>query len=544
MNALLYLTRKQIKNFFLDLLHHPGRLIAYLFIAVMIVLSLIESQTGEQKSSDQFADLRILNGIFLAWFLFLSVVSLLASLKSGTTMFKMSDVNFLFVSPIPPKRIQSYGLLKQTASTLLAFVFLLCYSGTLMDHFNVGFSAIVAFLVYSVVLMVVMQVLSLLVYSYSNGNPKRKNIVRAALYGYLSLMLLTALAVARANGSGLESLLAAISSPYLEYFPIVGWAQGAVFGVIHHNTAALIIYTVLLAVSFVLLLLLFRKSDSDYYEDVLQTTETQFEARQAQKENRPVTVTMRNDAKKKVRVGRTGFGGGWGASTFFFKHLCEARRQSRLIFINTFTFILIAVDLVLIYAVPNFVGSDADIPLTPNRLMMITFMVDLYALYLMNAAGDWSRELEKPYIYLVPANPFRKLLWASMTSVIKPIIDGAVLSFVSALAARANPLTALAFFLAYGSFGLLFLSGNILSQRTMGSMSNRGLAVVLFMVLLLVLMAPGIALSVVAYIFLQAGGGAAILLISALPMIGWNVLVALVVIYLCRNLLSNTEFNN
>lgn len=542
MNALVYLARKQVKNFFRDLLHHPGRLVSYLVMAGLLVFTLVEGQQGSRKPSAQFSDIRILHGIFLAWFLFLGVTSVLSSLKSGTTMFKMSDVNFLFVSPISPKRILNYGLLKQTAATVLSFVFLLFYSGMLMENFKVGTSGVVALLIFSVALLIVVQVLSLIVYNYSNGDPKRKNAIRAVMYGYLGLMLLTVLAVFQKNGGGVEGILTAIASPYLEYFPLVGWAQGAVFGMINGKTAVLAVYAALLAGTFVLMLLLFRRSDADYYEDVLQTTESQFELRQAVKEKRAVASTTHTGTRKKVRVGKTGIGSGWGANTFFYKHLCEARRQNRLIFFNTLTFIMLAVNLALVYFISS--SADSDGPMTPERLMLIVFAADLYVLFLLNAAGDWSRELAKPYIYLVPADPFRKLIWASMTSVLKPLADGAVLFFISAAAAHAGPLTALACFLAYGSFGLLFLSGNILSQRTMGSMSNRGLAMMLFMLLLLILMAPGIGFGVAVFLSLSGAGGAAALLISALPVVGWNILVSLVIIYLCRNLLSNTEYSN
>lgn len=543
MNALIYLTRKQIKNFFRDLLHHPGRLVAYLVMAALLVFTLVAGQKEPPKAAAQYSDIRILHGIFLGWFLFLGVATLLASLKSGTTMFKMSDVNFLFVSPISPKRILNYGLMKQTAAMLFGFIFLLFYSGMLMENFNVGPSGAVALIVYSVVLLIVIQLLSLLIYNYSNGDPKRKNTVRAVLYLYLGLMVVTALGVFQRQGGGTQAIYAAISSPYLEYFPIIGWTQGAVFGLINGNMQAAAVYAALLAASFVLLLALFRKSDADYYEDVLQSTETQFEARQAMKEKRTASSSTRSvNPGKKARVGKTGLGGGWGADTFLYKHLCEARRRSRLVFFNTTTAIVLIVDIVLTHIVSAARGSGSA-PV-PDHLMLTAFAVDLYILFLMNAAGDWSRELSKPYIYLVPADPFHKLIWASMTSVLKPLADGAVFFTVTAVVVHANPLTALACFLAYGSFGLLFLAGNILSQRTMGSMSNRGLMAMLFMLLLLLLMAPGIALSVLVYVLTVAKAANSLLFVASLPMIGWNIAASLVVIFCSRNLLSNTEVSN
>lgn len=540
MNALGFLVRKQIKNFFRDLVHHPGRLVVYIVMAALLVVTVFAGVEGSAEKGNTFSDIRILHGIFLAWLLFLGIVTLLASLKSGTTMFKMSDVNFLFVSPIDPKTIMTYGLAKQTAASLYGFIFMLFYSGTLMQNFHVNIGDLVGMIVYSVVMLIVIQLISLILYNYSNGDPARKNRIRAVIYAYLGLMLLTALYVFRKNGGGLEAGLAALASPYIEYFPIIGWTQGAAFGLVTGNMTKMLVYTVLLAASFFGLLILFRKSDTDYYEDVLQTTETQFQARQAMKDKRNPSMVR---SGKKIKVGKTGLGGGWGASTFFYKHLCEARRQNRLVFLSTSSIITLAVNLVMVAIIVSVRKSGGKAP-EPENLLMAAFGVDLYLLFLMNAMGDWARELQKPYIYLVPDDPFKKLLWASMTSVLKPVVDGAVFFFITAIAVQASAFSAIAAFLAYSSFGLLFLAGNILSQRTMGSMSNRGLMMMLFMLVLLLLMAPGIIGTVLVGINLQNSLGAAYYLVCSLPMVGWNILVSLVIIYLCRNLLANLEVSN
>jgi hypothetical protein len=111
MNALSYLIRKQTKNFFRNLVHHPSKLIIYLFAVAFFVMMIVTSQKTPQKSSG-YTDIRMLEGIFLGWLLLFSVPILFNSLKSGTTMFSMSDVDLLFVSPISPKNILFYGLVK------------------------------------------------------------------------------------------------------------------------------------------------------------------------------------------------------------------------------------------------------------------------------------------------------------------------------------------------------------------------------------------------------------------------------------------------
>lgn len=535
MSALVFLVRKQIKNFFRDLIRHPSKLIAYLFTAGIIIAMLVSTQMNPSKKAS-FADIRMLHGIFLAWLLLLSVPTLLISLKSGTTMFKMSDVNFLFVSPLSPKHILAYGLTKQMAATLFGFIFMLCYSGMLMENFQISAFGVVMLLVGSAVVLFLVQLISLLVYSFSNGNPKRQSAVRAVLYLFLGGMVLTALYLFQKNGGGVNAIYTAVSSPYLEYFPVIGWAKGAVFALIGGNLRTALIYAVLLLAAFILCLITFEKSDTDFYEDVLKNTETQFEARQALKERR--SMTMR--PSKKVKVGKTGIGKGWGANAFFYKHLCEARRRSRLVFISVSTAVTLAADLVLMFIVTSSSRGDKDAP-TADMLLLIALAADLYILFMMNAAGDWSRELGKPYVYLVPEDPFKKLLWASMTSVLKPVADGAVIFLILCAVVRANPMTGVICFLGYASFGTVFTAGNILAQRTMGGVGNRGLIAVIYMLLLALIVAPGIGAGIAVYFAVQRLSAA--IFLAGLPVVGWNVLVSLIIVFSCRNLLSTAEMD-
>ncbi|MCI1955418.1 MAG: putative ABC exporter domain-containing protein [Oscillospiraceae bacterium] len=534
MSALVFLVRKQGKNFFRDLLRHPGKLTAYLVTAGLFAAMLVGVQTDPPKASE-LSDFRMLHGFFLAWLLFLSIPTLLVSLKSGTTMFRMPDVNLLFVSPVSPKKILAYGLTKQMASTLLSFLFLLFWSGMLMDHFRITALGVVLLVVASAVTVFLVQVLSLLVYSFSNGNPKRKNAVRAALYAFLGAMVLTALFLFRKNGGEAEAVWAAVSSPYLEYFPIVGWAKGAAFALIGGDLRAALLYGALLLAAFLLCLAAFEKSNTDYYEDVLSNTETQFELRRAAKENR---AAMHPGGK--VKTGKTGIGRGWGANAFFYKHLCEARRRSRLVFLGVSTFVTLAADLALAFVIRFSSRGDPDAP-APNVLLLIVFAADVYILFLRNAAGDWSRELGKPYVYLVPENPFRKLLWASLTSVLQPAADGAVLFAVLCAAVHASPLAGLICFLGYVTFGALFTAGNILAQRVMGGMGNRGLVAFLFMLLLALVAAPGIGLGAAVFFAVPGLPEAARIFVAGLPVVGWNLLASLGIVFACRNLLSTAE---
>ena len=65
----------------------------------------------------------------------------------------------------------------------------------------------------------------------------------------------------------------------------------------------------------------------------------------------------------------------------------------------------------------------------------------IYVLFFLNAAGPWSKEMMKPYLYMVPQSPFKKLFFASLTSLLTPIADGLVAFPLIGALVRANPLT-------------------------------------------------------------------------------------------------------
>lgn len=533
MKAMFYLIRKEIKNTVIDMFRHPSRLLLYLFIIVMLGFSLFSKM--ESKRSGDYLDIRILEGAYLAVSLLIAVPTLLSGLKSGATFFKMSDVNFLFVSPISSKKILAYGLIKQMGSSFLMMFFLLFYGATASEMFGITRWQLIALVGGLVLLIFTMQVLALLVYSFSNGEPGRVQAVQAVLYGALTFMAAIVIVSFFKHGSKLESLLAAIASPYLTYIPVVGWIKGMVFAIIRGNTAGILVYSILNLLALAGSIVLFEKSDSDYYEDVLQSTETSFELRQSVKAGRSFQKKVSN---RQIKVRDTGINHGWGANTFFYKHIRQSRRKSRLPFLSTSTVVMVIANLVFAIFLQKISGDGSD-RMPTGYLMPVCLAASSYVLFFFNMAGDWSMELLKPYIYLVPESPFRKLVWASLSTVLKPAIDGVLIFAVLEVYLRANPATALLCMLLYASVGLLYVSVNVLAQRLFGQVANKGLTMLFYMLLLAVLFAPGAVISGLLYQFAGFLPG----FVIGLPIAVWDIAVSLGVFAACRNLLSTVEYN-
>jgi hypothetical protein len=421
------------------------------------------------------------------------------------------------------------------ASSLLMMVFLMFYAGMAINMFGISVWQMVA-LVAGIALMVfTIQLITLLIYSATSGRPGRVILVKVCLYGIIGLIAAFVLGGFFMNGSNLESIYAAIASPYLEFVPIVGWIKGMIFGISSGNTFNIILFASLNILAIAGSILLFVNSDSDYYEDVLQTTESSFALRQSMKSGR--TNGMNVNAKPS-RVTDTGINHGWGANTFFFKHLRQAKRSSRIPFIKTSSIVLLIVNILVIIVVPKFAASDGEVVPT-GYLLGIALAVSTYILFFLNAAGDWTLELMKPYIYLVPASPFSKLMWASMTTVMTPVINGVVIFTILGVALHANPATAFICMLIFASMAFIFTASNVLSQRIFGQMANKGLIMILYMLLLAILLAPGVGGSVALFIFAKQMPG----IVMGLPIFVCNMLISVGIFAACRNLLSTVELS-
>ena len=64
MSAIFYMLRKEWKNRFLALFRHPGKLVVYILLVLLLVNSVVSVALTPQADLSGFVDLRILHGIW------------------------------------------------------------------------------------------------------------------------------------------------------------------------------------------------------------------------------------------------------------------------------------------------------------------------------------------------------------------------------------------------------------------------------------------------------------------------------------------------
>ncbi|KMT22554.1 putative ABC exporter domain-containing protein [Clostridium cylindrosporum] len=521
MKSLGYLLITTMKNFIKDLKNNPAKIVVYI-VFILLLGSVIFSRNSVTTGKN-FRDISELYAIIFALYASVFLLGCLKGFSSGASFFSMADVNILFSTPISSKKILVYGLFKQIGTSLLVGFFLLFQYGWLNASYNVSIGELVIILLGYGMVMLSSQVTSMAIYSYTSGDESRKRILKSIIISLCILVSVYILLPLIANrGNIIGSAVTSINSSVLNFIPIIGWVKYAVVGVLTMNYASLLLGVVATIVYIALILVAIVKSRSNYYEDVLKATEVSFSAITAKKEGKAGQAIPMN-----VKVGKTGIGKGIGADVFFHKHMIENRRSK--VFVLDLTSLLMIL-FCIVFAV--ILGKENIGGIFSFATYMQIFTVSL---------GRWGRELISPYVYMIPVDPFKKLIMICLESVYKMSAEAILLFVPIGMIIHLSFGEIIICIIARIGFGILLMAGTILQQRVFGSILNKIIIFMLYIVVMIILSLPGIVLG---YFIGSMIKFIPIVFSILIGTVISNLLISLIILYTCRNILNYAELNN
>jgi len=519
--ALAYLVRTRLKNQIKTLLRSPAKLIYALILVALLGFVLFAGHLGD---GGVYRDRAELGAIAIAFYTLIFLLTANTGFSTGATIFKMSDVNLLFPGPFHRNRVLFYGLFQQLGTSLLMGFFILFQYGWMRNAYGVSVPDLLVLLIFYALTAFSGQLCAMLIYALTAADAKKRSIARVVFFGIPAAYAVWLFFVAlRAADGILPALVTASRTLALRLLPVSGWLGGAAGGLLLGDWGALALgLGVWLAVLLGAVLLL-RAASPDYYEDVLQSTETSFAQKSAAQEGR-----ITEAAPKKVSTGKTGLGGGSGASVFYYKHRLENRRSRR--------FLLSGVQLVFVVCTIGFSVFMRGME-TGGFVGVLVFSV--YMQFFTVAMGRLPKELTKPYLFLVPERSTKKLLWCMREGLGGYVLEAVLIFVPVCLLFGYGVAEMVACVLMRLGFDYLFLAGNLAAERLFGHIQTKALIMLFFVLLLLVLSLPGLVLAIVlsaAGIVLVSG-----VVTSCLALTVCNLPLALLLVFLCRNLLDNME---
>ncbi len=519
MSSLAYLLSKKAVNRIKEIFRKPTELIIILVFIGLMCFTVFAGKTDVDVPQN-LRNIKELYAIILALYSMIFILVAKGGFVNGASMFSMADVNLIFTSPKKQTGVLFYGLLSQLGRSLLLGFFILYQYTWLHTSYAVEFGSLVIILVGYGVTVFLSQMVSMLIYCFTSGSDKRNNILKAVFWLVIGAFIIALVLKSyfAKDGDLLSNVVQNANSLFMKFFPVAGFVQMGVIGAMSGNFVFLGVSLGCFAVFCLLFYAIINILNSDYYEDVLKATEVSFSAVTARKEGKAVETAPRN-----VKVGKTGFAKGEGASAISEKHKIENRRS------KFFLTDLLGIIMIVVTVAVGYFSKNAIIALAANAYTMI-FTV---------SAGRWEKDLHLPYVYLIPEPPFKKLLFMLKEQLPTLIFESALTFTALYFLLEMSVFEAVAFAFARISFGFMFIGVNLLLSRILGGNANKNIMIFVYFILAAVFSLPGIITAVLMYSLLSQNLAIAILLMSAV-----NALVSLLLIYLCRNILECAEYNN
>ena len=520
-NALGYLICTKIKNQLISFLKKPVRLIYVLLFVGLIGLTVFGGNRGAGETDRKIRDISELTAGLHLLLIGIFSINFYAGLNAGGSIFKMSDVNVLFPSPLKPRNILFYALFQQLGTSLLIGIFILFQYSSLHIYYNLSFwGLILIFLTYSIVVFF-SQTMATIVYTFvSDSDRKKRNAKLLFLLLLLAEIFYLGLRLLENHTNALGAALASANSLPFRLFPFAGWLGSAASGVLTGAYLEAGLWLGLSMLAFFGAVSVISHSKREYYEDVL-----------AMAENMQTVVNSSRDgiapeaAPRHIKVGKQGLRRGEGAQVFFYKHLLENRRMSKLwVKPLSLFFVVMCIGFAL------FMKNGGLIPVFAFAAYLQIFTVGI---------GRFGREIQKPYIYLIPEPPFKKMVFALAETLPTELLEGTLLFLPVAFILQIPLPVLLLCILARLSFSTLFLASSILIDRIWGGALSKATGMLLYILVDVGLALPGVALAIVLRVTGITPIGTAATALLALVLC--NIPISALIIYLCRNMLQHAE---
>ena len=515
MSALSYLFIKKTKNRIRCFIRQPLKIISLVLMVAVLGLSFytsLFSQSSGHRDIDEFYAIVAL----VYAFLFVNISK--NGFSAGASFFGMADINLVFSSPIKSSEILFFGMIEQLGKTIYMGAFVLFQYGLAHQYYDVNYFTLIFVALGYGLTVLFSQMTAMLIYIFSSDSEKKGKMIKTVYY---SVMIFFAGFVLYksdiVNGFEVAKLVAAARNDILYLFPVSGFVCLSVEGACSSQLPRLLIGMLCCIAFAVIYFILVARTKTDFYEDVLKSSEKTHSAITAAKEGR-----AGEPLPTKIRTGDIGFKRGFGASAVREKHRIENRRGS-VFLLSKVSILMIVMTAVYSFIMPGVTG---------------VFVISVYTLIISVASGRWAKELMSPYVYLIPEKPFVKLFNLIWEQIPKVVLES-ILCFIPVhFVLKCDIIVTVSMIVGRISFGFLFIAANLVMQRLFGMKGKSVLSVMAFILLVTALSLPSVIVGIGISMLIPFNPQFSFFAISIV-----NIIISPLLLLLCRNVLEYSEYN-
>ena len=385
--------------------------------------------------------------------------------KKGSDFFLMADANILFAAPLKAQTVLMFRLSFQMLA-LLFFTFYLIFQVPSMklilglDNF-----AIVAIFLAWGMLLFMSKLMSVFTYTLTATYEHLKKYVVPFVFAVGLLVVAATGAVYISTGNDyMATLRLTYGADWSNYIPVFGWYKAMVMNAINGHVFASLGY---MALNFVFLIALvwgIWHIKADFYEDALAGAQKRDDMTKAALEGRNINKDKKQSAKRtqklEHKVRKSYELKGWGASVFLHKSILNRRRFSKFGFVT---------NTLLLYLAIGGLGAAFMAYKTDLREISVVGLIMALTLFFRNFGNPIEIESSHNWLFLVPEDPYKKVLYAILAGSVDCVLDLLPGIVVAMVILRGNPLMALLWLATLVSMDFMFSCFGLLLQAILPS---------------------------------------------------------------------------
>lgn len=385
--------------------------------------------------------------------------------KKGSDFFLMADANILFAAPLKAQTVLMFRLSFQMLA-LLFFTFYLIFQVPSMklilglDNF-----AIVAIFLAWGMLLFMSKLMSVFTYTLTATYEHLKKYVVPFVFAVGLLVVAATGAVYISTGNDyMATLRLTYGADWSNYIPVFGWYKAMVMNAINGHVFASLGYMALNLVFLIALVWGIWHIKADFYEDALAGAQKRDDMTKAALEGRNINKDKKQSAKRtqklEHKVRKSYELKGWGASVFLHKSALNRRRFSKFGFVT---------NTLLLYLAIGGLGAAFMAYKTDLREISVIGLIMALTLFFRNFGNPIEIESSHNWLFLVPEDPYKKVLYAILAGSVDCVLDLLPGIVVATVILRGNPLMALLWLATLVSMDFMFSCFGLLLQAILPS---------------------------------------------------------------------------
>lgn len=412
---LLFSLEKQLLiNNIKSILQNPKRILAYvgyLVFMTWIVYVNVNNFSGDKNPGFlKYAS----GGLYILLFMMAYGMT-----KKSSIYFKMSEINLLFTAPVDSRKLLMFTMLKRIPVYLLTSVYTLIFLMSMIVGIYHPSPAqlVISCIGYSLVLLI-LEPLGFCLFAMSTRlrKPGLNEKIIKMVFLILGLITLTSVFMSiRSQGMSIGSVFAGLGKDSLNYLPIIGWGKALTLTSMTGITTSTFVYLGLMLGLYVLLFVFTYTLGTDYYEDVIGTSEERTKlVNQAKEGKYSFSFQLK---KKKIQIKDHYKLAG---AIYWKKKLLTSKSDISVYF-------SIETVLCLIVCVGTFLFNKDSLKYLP----LVSAGIYFYVKFLFSSNTSLDQELGMHYFYTIPDNSMKKLIQVLRIDVIRFFINVSLISIAS-----------------------------------------------------------------------------------------------------------------